>query len=1036
VDDEVPQVTIGDVTANEGDAGMTSATFTVSLSIAAAEQTTVQYATADGTATSTAGPDQDYQSASGTLTFGPGETSKTISVNVLGDVLSEASETFLVNLSNGSANVAIADNQGQATIQNEDAPPTMQIDNVTVGEGNGAPAVSITFAVTLSKIAGQTITVDYATAPGTARTPADFTAVSGTLTFAPGETSKTLPSVAVVGDVLIENDETVFMNLSHPNGATFADSKGQGTILDDDAGGTLEFSAPVFTVSERLAAGRVTVTRTGSLLGTVRVDYAMFNGTATAGADYTPKSGTLMFRPRVKALTFTVPIARDALLEPDESVLLTLANPTGGSTLGAQRTTALTIEDDEATFFSFTRTKYVTVEGKLLRIPVTRSGTTTNAATVDYQVSGGTADGADYAGASGTLAFGPKVRTQFLNLMLTDDTLVEDAETVVLSLTNPQSLDPTVGAKLGKYTSTETTIKDNEPMVQLAPIRVSARELAKTYTLFVIRNSVAGTTTVEYSLGGTATAGVDYLPPSAGPGPWTVTLPPGVSKAALVFTVIPDGDGEGAETIDVLLSNPTGASLGRNTSSTITIMDDEPLFQFASKAYTATESGGSSGLLVRRTSKLGTATVDYVVGAGTATSPGDFTLGGTGTLTFDPGVVVQTIPVSVVADALDEGSETVTVSLANPVGASLGTIPATALTINDDGPVLYFSQPTYTVSEKLAAVVLTVRRSGPTTLPATVRYEVTGGTAEDGSDFSGGAGLLSFGASQVVKPIKLSIVRDTIAEPPENIQISLVNDVFLSGASLGTQSTAEVVIDDNDSAGTFSLDSATYSVGETGPTAKITVIRTGGTAQDVMVHYGTSNGSAQDGPDYTSASGDLIFAAKDKKLTFEVPINDDFALEGDETLQVSLSAASAYGNSGDPHFHQAPPDFDIDSAMLTIVDDDSPGVISFGAPVFTVTESGAVGKVTVTRTGGAAGVTVHFGTVSGTASSVADADFAITSGDLAFPGGVTSMTFNVPITGDDVAEPNEWLSLQLSTPTGGATLGASSSTLWIIDDDQ
>jgi Ca2+-binding RTX toxin-like protein len=223
----IPQVSINDVAQNEGDTGATPFTFTVSLSRPSAFPTTVDFATADGTATVA---NNDYQPTAGTLTFNPGETTKTVTVLVNGDAPVEPDETFFVNLSNAT-NGTIIDSQGQGTILNDDV-ARISINDVADDEGN-AGLTPFTFTVSLSTSSFQTITVQYATADGSATAPSDYTATSGTLSFNPGETNKTL-TVQVHGDTVIEPDETFTVNLSSPTNAVLLDAQGEGTIRNDD----------------------------------------------------------------------------------------------------------------------------------------------------------------------------------------------------------------------------------------------------------------------------------------------------------------------------------------------------------------------------------------------------------------------------------------------------------------------------------------------------------------------------------------------------------------------------------------------------------------------------------------------------------------------------------------------------------------------------------------------------------------------------------------------------------------------------------
>ena len=226
--DPLPALSIDDVTVTEGDTGTVNATFTVSLNAPSGRELTVDYATANGTALAPG----DYTSDSGTLTFAAGETTSQVTVSVRGDVLDESDETFTVNLSN-AVNATIADGQGLGTITDDDELPALSINDVTITEGQTG-TVAATFTVALAPVSGRSVTVGYSTADGTATAPGDYEATSGTLTFAAGQTSRTV-TVLVKGDLLDEIDETYFLNLTNPVNATIADGPGIGTIIDDDA---------------------------------------------------------------------------------------------------------------------------------------------------------------------------------------------------------------------------------------------------------------------------------------------------------------------------------------------------------------------------------------------------------------------------------------------------------------------------------------------------------------------------------------------------------------------------------------------------------------------------------------------------------------------------------------------------------------------------------------------------------------------------------------------------------------------------------
>jgi chitinase len=226
-DDDTPSMAVANATVTEGNAGTVNAVFNVTLSFASSQTVTVAYATADGSATAPA----DYQATSGTLTLDPGETAGQILVPVAGDTAIEVAETFSLNLTT-AVNATFADATAQGTIADNDT-VSISIGSATVTETNAGIRDAV-FTVTLSAVSGNTVSVDYATADGSATASADYIAGNGTLTFAPGEISKQIV-VQVVGDVLVEANETYSVNLSNPLNATIAGSGyGLGTITNND----------------------------------------------------------------------------------------------------------------------------------------------------------------------------------------------------------------------------------------------------------------------------------------------------------------------------------------------------------------------------------------------------------------------------------------------------------------------------------------------------------------------------------------------------------------------------------------------------------------------------------------------------------------------------------------------------------------------------------------------------------------------------------------------------------------------------------
>jgi len=340
-EDRPPTVSIGDVSVTEGG----SAVFDITLSEASDLPVTVNVSTADDTATTAA---NDYVAVvNQTVTIPANTLSATVSVNTTTDTTDEPDETFFVNLSN-SVNAGILDGQGVGTIQDDDNAPAISIvkDNpATVTEGNSGTQTS-TFTVSLSNPSSSTITVDVA-AGGTATSPSDFTLDVTSLTFNPLETTKTV-TATIIGDTLVEPDETFAATLSNPTSATLDVSTASGTIVNDDAFGELVFDSATYSVTEGTPTVTITVNRINGSAQPVSVSYATANGTAIAGFDYTATNGTLSWSDGDTApKTFTVAITDDLFSELPETVNLTLSNPLGGAILGAQFSSLLTINDND-----------------------------------------------------------------------------------------------------------------------------------------------------------------------------------------------------------------------------------------------------------------------------------------------------------------------------------------------------------------------------------------------------------------------------------------------------------------------------------------------------------------------------------------------------------------------------------------------------------------------------------------------------------------------------------------------------------------
>ena len=333
---------ISDVSVTEGDTGTATATFTVTRSGDTSGSASVDYATADGTAVAGG----DYDAASGTVTFAAGETTKTVDVSVNGDTAVEPDESFTVDLS-AATGATISDAQGVGTITNDDIVPSLAVSDATTGEGDSG-TLNASFTVTRSGNTTVASSVNYATADGTALAGSDYESRSDTLTFAAGETTKTV-NVPVTGDTAVEGDETFTVNLSAASGATITDAQGVGTITNDDIVPSIAVSnVTTGEGNSGTTAATFTVTRSGNTTVPSSVDYDTEDGSATAGSDYESRSDTLEFASGETSKTVGVPVMGDGAVESDETFVLMLSNEVG-ATLDKKSATGTITNDDVPT---------------------------------------------------------------------------------------------------------------------------------------------------------------------------------------------------------------------------------------------------------------------------------------------------------------------------------------------------------------------------------------------------------------------------------------------------------------------------------------------------------------------------------------------------------------------------------------------------------------------------------------------------------------------------------------------------------------
>ena len=345
-----PGISINDVTVTEGSAsagetGNTNATFTLTLAAPSYRSVNVVATPTNGTARAPG----DFANDAIVVTFEPGETSKTITVPVIADASDEANETFYVLLS-APINALISRGRGVGTILDDDALPTVSIDDVSIGEGNSGQRVAV-FRLQLSAPSGYVVKVNAYTQDGTATAGSDYSATGTAVTpitvaFSAGNTVAYL-RVPINGDVVYEPNETFAVILQSIEKATLAETQATGTILNDDRAPALTIN-DVGTTEGNDGSKTIdfTVILTSPSAQTVTVNYATANGVARAGSDFIAQSGTLTFTPGETSKTISIVVTGDTIVESDEAFYILLS---GAANASISRGRGIgTIQNDDA----------------------------------------------------------------------------------------------------------------------------------------------------------------------------------------------------------------------------------------------------------------------------------------------------------------------------------------------------------------------------------------------------------------------------------------------------------------------------------------------------------------------------------------------------------------------------------------------------------------------------------------------------------------------------------------------------------------
>lgn len=652
--------------------------------------------------------------------------------------------------------------------------------------------------------------------------------------------------------------------------------------------------------------------------------------------------------------------------------------------------------------------------------------------TITYSVSGSASPGADYTALSGsvTIAAGSTDASIPVNVPGADQ-LFEGEESVIITLEG--SDDPTV--TFAQNTAT-VTIADSAYAVTASAIANASEDPVSNGELRVsldAENQSGAPLTVDYSVSGTASPGVDYQALSG-----TVNIPVGASFASIPVTPINDDTPDDGETVAVTLTNTSaaGVTVGSPANASITINDtDQPVDTevmvsvSASDATAGETSGGNGEFLIRRTgNSTRQVTVNYTVG-GTATPGADYTML-SGTVSLGDSVDEATVTVAVGGnDGVFEGDETVSITLLDvPGDVKVSGNGSATVTIQDSTHSVTVSRLANAAENPLAVGRLRVALGAQNQSGAglTVQYSVAG-TATPGVDYQGlsGSAVIAVGAGSV--DIDVTPIDDDIEETPETVVITLTG-TSNSDAPVGDPDTANVQISDGANGDNnevmLSISAPDATAGETsGGTGQFLVSRVGGSNRAVTVNYAVT-GSATPGDDYAALPGNVHLGQNDNQATIQInAAGNDNLFEGNETVTLRLLPVNGQISVAN------------DTATVTISDSAHTVIATL---VTNASENppspGEILASLGARNDSGSALSVSY-SVSGTATP--GTDYAALNGTTVIATGSTAASILITPLNDSLLEDPETVVVTL-TATGDARApvgNPASATVTIADDD-
>ena len=1011
----------------------------------------VTYATTNGSALA----GSHYVATSGTLTFAPGETLKTISVPLV--LAGGVDRYFNVQLLAGIGGAGLGINT-QTTVnivanatggtyslsQGSYAFGTGQWVPVTVVRSATGQAASVTLAllddsgklnqnyVTSNSVSGNQVQLNF-----------DAAQTTGTLTLgayaASGNTSMRVQLAAVPNNASIGTPSVApvrFIDGSHPKGVLSFDS-GTGRFADN------------------AGAASVTILRTGSGTEPVSVVCSTANGTAIAGTNYTSISQTVTFQANETRKTISLPlIARTAAIAPEVSFTVALSNPSGGAELGLNPTETITIvKNASAGVFSFAAASTRLNTGLPSKtITILRSGSAAALArtgTAYVQLG----DGFDKFGfVSGSSLLSTKaIAVSFVANQGSATFEIGAFSGLGDFMASLRLYDAPAPAAVGSPNVEALSFVDNsrpEGLIEFLQTSWRANEAAGIVWLTVSRSGIDREVTVHYATAnGSAIAGTDYIAASG-----DLTFSPGIQTCSFPVRIVNDTKAQStSRTFSVALSNATGgAAIGQAGTASVSIVQDEStqgVYQFESASYSVNQNAGWAELNITRsvTTKAG----DVGVATSDASSgPGRNVLYRWNSPAVNPLIIAhfeigqdrQKVFIPLIDGVLTGGTTGSFVAfLVSGTSSTLGFQNSTAVNVFSGlqplQPVVELDSTQYRANDTDGTVIVRGKRYGSASAALTVPFQLIASTAKLGSDFTLAAsanvtltgalsGYLTFPAGVTTASLPLGIKHSTTttAEKRFTVQLGLPG----SGALLLGQTSATVSIANSDaSRGLFVFDRSAYRFDQDCGTATLALVRKGtatqlsGSAQITVVTVdGSAAGAVYDSTgkftgyrNYGYNRQVIRFGPGETSKPFTFQVLNGTVSTASATMMARIESAVNGARAGG-----------LDRTVVTLVNPAKSGLTAFefDKPSYRINENAGTLSVTVRRVDvtGSAGTSTHrltvaYSTVNGTA--ISGVDYRPVSGTLTFAAGVTTAKLTIPILNRSLATKRAF-SLRLTTP--------------------